>query len=220
MRLQNPLTALSPSLDMGVLYVLGRADATFTAPGIHKLLPEDGSLAGVRKALQRLTDQGVVLEEVVGRTHAFRLNREHLIADAILAMVSAKSTLVDRIRSEVASWEFVPSSVVLFGSAARNEMRTDSDLDIFIALPELVDDDLAERRIANLAVRISAWTGNDARPLVYKETEIASAPVFDSIIREGLNIVGEPSWLLNVVRKSRVAGRERLRVTNLFAGAG
>lgn len=206
MRLQNPLTALSPSLDMGVLYVLGRADATFTAPGIQKLLPEEGSLAGVRKALQRLTSQGVVLEDVVGRTHAFRLNREHLIAGAILAMVSAKSTLVDRIRSEVASWEFVPLNVMLFGSAARNEMRTDSDIDIFIALPDSVDDDLAEARIADLAARISAWTGNDARPLVYGANEIASAPVFDSIIRDGLTILGEPGWLLKVVRKSRVAG--------------
>lgn len=206
MRFQNPLTAISPSLDMGVLYVLGRAEATFTAPRIQNLLPEGGSLAGVRKALQRLIDQGIVLEDVVGRTHAYQLNREHLLADAILSMVSAKSILVDRIRSEIDSWEFIPSNVVLFGSAARNDMRTDSDVDIFIALPDGVDEDVAEARVAGLSARIAAWTGNDARPLVYKASEIAPAPVFDSIILDGVDIVGEPRWLRNMVRKSRVAG--------------
>ena len=205
MRFQNPLTAISPSLDMGVLYVLGRAEAAFTAPGIQKLLPEAGSLAGVRKALQRLTDQGIVLDEVVGRTHAYRLNREHLLADAILAMVAAKSVLLDRIRGEISSWEFVPASVVLFGSAARNDMRTDSDVDIFIALPDDVDDDLADARIASLAARIASWTGNDARPLVYRTSEISAAPVFDSITRDGLSIVGDADWLRKMVRNSRVA---------------
>lgn len=205
MRLQNPLTAISPSLDMGVLHALGRSEAAFTAPGIQKILPEAGSLAGVRKALQRLTDQGIVLDEVVGRTHAYRLNREHLLADAILAMVAAKSVLLDRIRGEISSWEFVPASVVLFGSAARNDMRTDSDVDIFIALPDDVDDDLADARIASLAARIASWTGNDARPLVYRTSEISAAPVFDSITRDGLSIVGDADWLRKMVRKSRVA---------------
>jgi predicted nucleotidyltransferase len=206
MRLQNPLTALSPSLDMGVLYVLARADTDFTAPRIHQLLPEGGSLAGVRKAVNRLTEQGIVLEALAGRTHTYRLNREHLMADAVTAMASAKNQLADRIRREISSWAFSPLTVTLFGSAARNEMRTDSDVDIFIALPNEVDDDLAEDRIAALASKISAWTGNDARPLVYREREILSVPILESITREGLTIAGQPGWLRNALQSSRAAG--------------
>ncbi|WP_354239267.1 nucleotidyltransferase domain-containing protein [Arthrobacter sp. UYEF20] len=191
---------------MGVLYVLARADAEFTVPQIVKLLPERGSLAGVRKALNRLTEHGVVLERVAGRTHTYHLNREHLIADAVVAMATAKTQLADRIRREVSSWEFAPRAVKIFGSAARNEMRTDSDIDIFIALPNDVDDDLAEERIAALAMKISAWTGNDARPLVYREREIRPAPIFESIAKEGLDIAGKAGWLRQALRSSRVPG--------------
>lgn len=204
MRLQNPLTAISPSLDMGVLYVLARADTEFTAPQIFTLLPERGSLAGVRKALNRLTEQGVVLEGIAGRTHTYHLNREHLMADAVVAMANAKTQLADRIRGEVSSWEFAPLTVKIFGSAARNEMRTDSDIDIFIALPNEVGDDLAEERIAALAMKISVWTGNDARPLVYREREIQPAPIFESIAKEGLDIAGQAGWLQQAMRSSRV----------------
>ncbi len=204
MRLQNPLAVIGPSLDLAVLYVLARAEAEFTAPLIQKLLPEGGSLAGVRQALRRLIDQGIVRERISGRTRTYELNREHLVSDSVVAMASAKGSLIGRIRSEINSWEFTPLSVVLFGSAARDEMRSDSDIDLFIALPDEVDEDLAEGHVSSLAASIHAWTGNDARPLVYRKREILPAPIFDSIIREGLDLAGQPGWLRQFLFTRRV----------------
>ncbi|WP_081608558.1 nucleotidyltransferase domain-containing protein [Crystallibacter crystallopoietes] len=190
---------------MGVLYVLSRADAEFTAPKITELLPEDASLAGVRKALSRLTEQGLVLERASGRTHSYRLNRNHLVAEAVMAAASAKSRLLQRMRDEIDSWEFAPLAVIIFGSAARNEMRTNSDIDVFVALPDTVDEDSAEDLITDLAGKISAWTGNDVRPLVYREHEIRPAPIFESILHEGLVVAGQPGWLRRILLTNKVA---------------
>jgi predicted nucleotidyltransferase len=200
LRLQNPLTAISPSLDMGALYVLARADADFTAPGICSLLPEPSSLAGVRKALARLVDQGIVVEKVAGRTHIFRLNRHHLLAKAVEEMASAKDHLIERIRTEIELWEFAPIVVTIYGSAARNDMRNDSDIDLFIALPNDVNELQAETRIATLAGEISAWTGNDTRPFVFLESEVAPSSIFESIIDEGDTLFGDGTWLRRVLR--------------------
>lgn len=55
-------------------------------------------------------------------------------------------------------------------------MRTESDIDLFIGLFDETDDVLAHTRVAELARKVSIWTGNDARPLVYRASEIAPAP--------------------------------------------
>lgn len=205
MRLQNPLTTISPTLDMGVLYVLARADAEFTAPNLSSLLPERSSLAGVRKALIRLVAQGIVLEKVAGRTHVFRLNRDHLLAEAVIAMAFAKDRLFGRIRSEIELWEFTPIVVTIFGSAARNGMRNDSDIDLFIALNDTIEESQADIRIAQLATDVSAWTGNDTRPLVYLESEVAPSPIFDSIIADGYTLFGDATWLRRALPADSVA---------------
>ncbi|MFJ5958352.1 nucleotidyltransferase domain-containing protein [Paenarthrobacter sp. NPDC092416] len=205
MRLQNPLTTISPTLDMGVLYVLARADADFTAPSISKLLPERASLAGVRKALVRLVDQGIVLESVAGRTHIYRLNRGHLLAEPVEAMAATADRLAERIRSEIELWKFMPIVVTIFGSAARNDTRTDSDIDIFIALGNDVEELVAETAIAELATKMSVWTGNDTRPLVYREAEIGPWPIFESITTEGFTVYGDSTWLDRAIHSSGVS---------------
>ena len=49
MRLQNPFASLSTAgLDSQVLTVLARSNQYLTIQQIHQLLPETGSLAGVR----------------------------------------------------------------------------------------------------------------------------------------------------------------------------
>lgn len=205
MRLQNPLSVLSSSLEMGILYVLSGADAGFTAPMIHKLLPEEGSLPGVRYALPGLVDQGIVLETKMGRISSFSLNRQHLLASPLIEMVRAKSMLLERIRDVVALWNPAPVVVTLFGSAARGEMRTDSDIDLFILLPAGADDERSDENVAALARMVSVWTGNDARPLVYREDEVADDPLFRGIRDEGVHIFGDRNALVHRLRAAQGA---------------
>lgn len=192
MRLQNPFAALSTTgLDSQILSVLARSQQYLTIPQIYQLLPEAGSLAGVRHPIARLVAQGTVLERVTGRTSAYALNSEHLLFEPIRQIAAVKRQLIDRIAGEVSRWPCQPHTVQLFGSAARNEMETDSDIDILIVFPDSADDETTENSVNTLMSQISQWTGNDIRPLLYFESEVIPAPIFDSILSEGIHISGE-----------------------------
>ncbi|PYH01157.1 hypothetical protein CVV67_06075 [Arthrobacter stackebrandtii] len=205
MRLQNPLSALSSSLEMGILYVLCGADESFTAPLIHRLLPEEGSLPGVRYALPGLVDQGIVLERKLGRISTFALNRDHVLAGLLMDMAQSKAVLLGRIGETVASWRMSPTVVTLFGSAARGDMRSDSDIDLFLLFPDGMVDGSVEDDVASLASMVASWTGNDARPLVYTHDEVEDNPLFRGIVDEGIHIFGDRRALVRQMRLKRDA---------------
>lgn len=205
MRLQNPISALTPTVDAAVLHVLAGADADFTAPSVHRLVPEEHSLSGVRKTLERLVSQGVVLVLTAGQTRLYRLNRNHLLAGPVLSMVRAKDELFSRIRDVIGGWSIEPVDVRLFGSAARGGMRDDSDIDILVVLPDGLDGDSTDDSISALAENITLWTGNDTRPLVYQADEVGTDPLFTNIATDGIQVAGRPRWLENRLRLGRVA---------------
>lgn len=206
MRLQNPFSALSSTgMDSQVLTVLARSEQYLTIPAIHRLLPEEGSSTGVRKALSRLVEQGVILEQVTGRTHSYALNREHLLADVILKIANSRRELTSRIQDAINLWPVKPVTAKIFGSAARGEMRSGSDIDILIVMPDETPDGLDDELAGNLAGQVTRWTGNDVRPLLYRAAEVKAAPIFDAIIREGVDVAGDPAWLRRTARRHKIS---------------
>ncbi|RLP76396.1 nucleotidyltransferase domain-containing protein [Mycetocola tolaasinivorans] len=204
MRLQNPFAAMSTTgLDSQVLTVLCRSDQFLTVDQIHRLLPEDGSAPGVRKSVVRLTNQGVVAERSVGRNLAFAFNREHLLADAILQIADARNTLIARLQRVIATWEVQPLTVKIFGSAARQQMRDDSDIDVLMVFPDGISEDALDDAVGELSAKLHVWTGNDVRPLLYRASEVRSASIFDSILAEGIDVAGDPTWLRRHLRHQR-----------------
>lgn len=205
MRLQNPFAALDTAgIDSQVLTVLARTEQDLTATQIHNLLPGEGSLAGVRLSIGRLVIHGTVLERSIGRALAFGLNRDHLLAAPILAIAAAKQELSNRIREQVERWEVLPHTVVLFGSAARNEMTETSDIDLLIVMPETITFEHAIALADDLAAHIHRWTGNDARPLLFLRSELSNAQIFHSILRDGIEIIGQAGWLRSELRALRI----------------
>lgn len=85
MQLNKPFATVTPTLDGDVLAVLASADATFTISQIQRILTT-ASGEGIRKVVNRLAAQGVVLQDEVGRTHTYRLDAEHLAAEPIRAL--------------------------------------------------------------------------------------------------------------------------------------
>ena len=204
---RHPFSPVTPTVDGDVLSVLAVVDAAFTAPQVHRLLsPGLASLSGVRKALTRLADQGTVTTERLGGTQiGYRFNREHLAAEAIISLATTRERLLQRFRDTLATWAVRPAFGAIFGSWARREAGTASDLDIFLVAPGDIDDDVWAGQVADLERAATAWTGNDARAFVLTESEVRedpSEPVLASIISEGIPIAGNPQWLRQAVRKA------------------
>lgn len=208
MRLQEPLSVVTPTVDGAVLQVLGAADRAFTTSEVTNLIQR--SPAGVRLVLNRLTREGLVDLQRVGPTFTYRLNRDHLAAEAVMALSGLKATFVQRLRDELATWTAPPAFAALFGSAARGDMTEESDIDVL-----LVVDDEGESRLSEteqLASRVRRWTGNDCRPLLLTvgvvEEHAASDPALTQIAEQGIPLVGDPYWLRRQVKR----GRRRVRV--------
>lgn len=199
--MQRPFSLVTPTVDGVVLMVLAGAKAGFTVAQIHRIAGEH-SVAGVRKAVYRLVEEGIVTDQRAGRTHIYQLNRAHIAAEPILAIARSRDTLTERIRDRLERFSHHPVFAALFGSAATGEMRTDSDIDIFLIRPRRLD--AAEpkwvRDVAELSSDVTAWTGNDARVLELAEGELARAeasaePVLSAIQHDGVVLLGDPGYL-------------------------
>lgn len=206
MRIQYPLATVTPTLDGDVLTVLALADTTFTIGSLQGLIP-GRSAEGIRKTVTRLVGEGVVLGERVGRTGSYRLNREHVAAPGIIALAHLADTLFERIRETIAAWGGQVVFTALFGSAARGDMRTNSDIDIFVVVADDADDANIQDRLADLMTKVRAWTGNDARILAFTERETVGAadaePVLQSVADEGRTILGDLTEFRRTIRGQR-----------------
>ena len=213
MQMQRPFAVVTPSLDGDILAILVPVEAWFTTGQLHRLLA-DRSQAGIRNTLTRLAEQGVVEFELVGATRRYRLNRDHIAADALRAMANVRAILFSRMEALMQTWTVPPVYAAAFGSMVRGQMRPDSDLDVFIVHPDhLVDDDEWDAQILDFGSKVTRWTGNDTRSLVMSECEVvagmeasggrATDPVLGAIATEGLTIYGSTTWLRNLLREGR-----------------
>jgi predicted nucleotidyltransferase len=163
MKTSHPISCVIPSVDGLVLEVLAGTTAPMPLVSVH-MLARNASVSGVRKALLRLVDTGVV-HQVPG---GFILNRDHLAADAVATLANMRSALFERIRALTAEWSPAPGLVGMFGSAARREGDDESDIDLLV-VTESLD---ASGEAASLADAVERWTGNPCHVVALKPTDV------------------------------------------------
>jgi len=170
----RPYTAICPTLDSDVLAALAGTRRPMTGREVARLVGR--SPRGVLEVLSRLAEHGLVDREEAGRALLFTLNREHVAAPAVDALAGMRTELLRRIRDAVASWDIQPLNASLFGSTARGEGDTHSDIDLFVVRPDEVSDEDARWRsqVDELAIKIQRWTGNHASIAEVAEREIGN----------------------------------------------
>jgi predicted nucleotidyltransferase len=200
MRLQNPLSVVTPTLDADVLFALASTSRPFTAGELHRLIGEY-SHTGIRKVLHRLEREGIVTSRNVGNAIEYSFNVDHIAAPAIVALSKARFTYFDRLREAFAQWDPAPVYVAMFGSAARGDMTSASDIDLFVVRPDDLDDGAEERwneNLHDLQQNASRWTGNDVRALEMSESEVVEKlhhePVLEAIRHDGVVLYGSSGF--------------------------
>lgn len=189
MDLSSPLRSLIPTLDSAVLEVLAGTESSLSLAQVSKLAPH-GSRAGLALALERLVDQGLVSALPANRGSMYRLNRQHVLADAVVGAAVARLTVLDRLAERVAQMSPVPDHVSVFGSFARREAGVNADIDVLFVLPNDADDTWFEQ-VGDLSNAIHAWTGNRMEYIVL------SREGFTGVVQRGEPIVD--SWLSDSV---------------------
>ena len=163
MDVASPISSVVPTLDGPVLEVLVGTAIPLSLSEVHRRSAR-GALSGVRRVLQRLVKEGVVLDVPGG----YLLNREHIAADAVEALALLRGEFLTRLRAEVSSWSYQPDVVGIFGSFARRDGDSASDIDIVIVGEQLCPDEVLD----DLARRVLAWTGNRAQVMALTQRDL------------------------------------------------
>lgn len=210
MDLSQPYAAICPSLEGPVLDVLAHTIRPLTGREIARLARR-GSERGVRLVLHRLVEHGLVSAQVAGAATLFALNREHIAASIVERLVRLRMELIERIRGEVQDWSSEPVHVSIFGSAARGDGNTASDIDLLIVRSEQVADDDAQWReqLHRLAEHIQRWSGNHASLHELTPRDLRAAlrrhePIIASLREQSIAVAG-PEFADLAIRGRKVA---------------
>ncbi|WP_167582071.1 nucleotidyltransferase domain-containing protein [Kineococcus rubinsiae] len=209
MDLTLPIRSVVPSLEGPVLVVLAGVSAPVSGREVTRLVGKT-SHAGVQRVLSRLATEGVVHRERRGNAVFYRANREHLAWPAVELLAGLRRQLLSRITDQVGTWLVPALTVAVFGSLARGEGGTDSDVDLLLVHGDDLTDDLTrswEQQVDALVAAIEAWTGNRAQPYDVSLAEVrahvdAGEPLVQSWRREAITLAGrEVSALLRSVSR-------------------
>jgi predicted nucleotidyltransferase len=150
-----------------------------------------------------------------GPSKLYRLNRDHLAAPHIAALASLREEFIDRLRLRLAGWSIPPVYAALFGSAVGGDMRSDSDIDVFVVKPDGVpeDDESWAEQLEELSHDGSKWTGNDLRIFEMSEPDarlgsVGREQVLSDIRERGIRLAGPATYLrVRPAAKGKGAGR-------------
>jgi predicted nucleotidyltransferase len=198
MNVSRTYSAVAPTVEGDVLVVLAQTTQPLTGRRIARLARR-GSVAAVAKALNRLVGQGLVLRRDVPPASLYTLNRQHVAAPTVEIMAMIRTELLDRLRQAFSSWSIPPVHASMFGSAARQDGDSDSDIDVFLIRPTHVsdEDETWGEQLHDLGDSILAWTGNHTSIIDFAEQDLRqlhdeSPPVLADLRRDGIDLAGTP----------------------------
>ena len=151
------------------------------------------------RVLQDLVEHGLVKIQEAGAGAAllYTLNREHLAAEPVGALMSLRRCFVLRLKEELESWSSPPLHASLFGSTASGDGNTSSDVDLLIVRPAdvSIEDPKWRDQVERFSVRVFDWTGNHAGISEVDEQELGRLlldrpPVVQELEQDSVTLVG------------------------------
>ena len=194
--LVKPWALIRSPTDMEVLRVLCGTTRPLTGREVSRLV-RTGSQSTVNATLRRLDREGVVRAKEAGKAYLYTLNRQHLAASAIEDLADIRGKLERQLRRQVAGWAIAPEHVSIFGSAARGNGNTRSDIDVFVVRPTAVSEEDPGWRLQmqELSDLVYAWTGNQVGLAEISATDVRrlrreQPPVVAELRRDAITITG------------------------------
>lgn len=181
---------------MGVtLKVLSRARGPMTGREVARLAGVTHT--SVARALKHLVEHGLLEARSAGRATLYMLNEHHVAHSPVLRLLDLRRELLRRMQDELESWQSRPLHVSVFGSAARGDGSTKSDIDVFIVRGVVVhaEDSVWRDQVFALDDRIRKWTGNPAGIAEVSERELGelrrSRPaIVNELERDAVTLLG------------------------------
>jgi predicted nucleotidyltransferase len=197
MDLGSPVLDVAPAVRGALLQALARLEQPITR---RQLAAAAGVAPGNASAvIEELIQTGLVSETVAGRSSMVVLNRNHLAAGPVLALAGLRGELIRRLRERLSGWPDLLGAW-LFGSVARGDADSESDIDLLIVADDLRSTELHDR-LAQLHTDIRSWTGNDLQLVEHSQASWrklvrAKNSLVEQIRLDGIALTGNASSLL------------------------
>jgi len=187
MYLSNPLSTLFPGAHGHVLRQLLIESRPQSGRAIALKLGQSVGKSRVIEVLSDLAHLGVVDREIVGSSHLFSINKDHLCYQTLKVLASPMPALIKQIKRIVAGFQRAPLAVVIFGSVAKGSSQAGSDLDLLVIRPNHVspEDSAWEAQTLELVVQLERSTGYPVQLVEYSEDE------FQTLVNRGARLVNE-----------------------------
>ncbi len=176
---------------------MARTDRALSGRLIATLAGGRISQSRASEVLRELTEAGVVRCDEHPPAKLYVLNRGHVAAAAIVSLATMRERTIERMRAALSDWAPVPSAAWLFGSFARSDGGTRSDIDVLVVRPDRVEAEDREwtAQVAGFTAAVGAWTGNPCSVVDWSEMELAERTVagerlVEEIGRDGIPLVG------------------------------
>ena len=196
MDLGSPVLDVAPAVRGALLQALARLEQPVTR---RQLAAVAGVAPGNASAvIEEFIQSGLVSETIAGRSSMVVLNRNHLAAGPVLALAGLRGELIRRLRERLSEWPNLRGAW-LFGSVARGDADSDSDVDLLIVAEDLQSSELHER-LSRLQADVRSWTGNDLQlvehsPSSWQKLVRAKNPLVQQIRQDGIALAGgTTSW--------------------------
>jgi predicted nucleotidyltransferase len=191
----HPVEAVIPGAQGRIMAVLARTSSELNLRTIARL--SGVSVAQASRVLPGLVALGIVERREAPPSALFRFVPEHVAAGAVLALADARQLVLDDLARTASELDPAPVTVVVFGSFARGEAASGSDLDIVVVRRDAVDEDDAGWRagIGAWIDRIHRVTGNRVELLEVTERDASRLlrsrkPLWLDVQRDGVVVFG------------------------------
>ena len=191
----RPVEAVIPGTQGRVLAVLAETTAELNLRTVARLASV--SPAQASRVLPGLVELGLVERREVPPSSLFRLDRENVAAQVVIALARSHEVALERIGTIAGDLRVPPASVVIFGSFARREADRHSDIDALVVRPAGIDedDDTWNAGVELWREHVRAITGNRVELIETDRAEAAEKlaskrPVWRDIARDGVVVHG------------------------------
>jgi predicted nucleotidyltransferase len=155
------------------------------------------SVAPANRILPGLVELGIVERREDPPSSLFRLVPDHIASRAILELADAQRSALAELVQAATEMSPSPASVIVFGSLARGEADTKSDVDAVIIRPDDVgeEDEPWQRSLGRWRTETRRRLGN---PVEFIEVSVSEAarklrgrsPLWADVRRDGVTLFG------------------------------
>lgn len=190
----SPLAAINSDVKARIVKSLFRHPAPMSERELAAVVQV--SHMSVNRTLRELLEKNLVKYSTVGKAHVWSVNQKSYVYEALLPLLSANSNIATPIEDLTKMIrQHLPESsvqkVILFGSVAKGEERSDSDIDLFVLVKGQKEKIDVAARLDDLVISCLERYGNRLAPYVVTAAEYQQKKdtVLFKAIESGLMVI-------------------------------